>query len=659
MLNLNGKKLIIFGGKGGTGKTTCSAATALGLAEKRDLKVLVVSIDPAHSLGDCFEAEIQEEPTRIDGVGGLHAVELNGEKLIEDYRESYGGYLEELLERGTYLDSSDISSLLDLPLPGFDEVTAVLKLNDYYREKKYDTIILDTPPTGHLYSLLDLPGEMVRWLEFFELLAEKHRYIKSSLVGDYPEDEIDDFLKSRKEELEFTRDLLFDGTRTEFLPVLLPGKLPFRETRRLFQDTELAEITSTVIFNKVQHGRDCDVCKAERAAAKKHLKRFSRDLPGLNIIPVRKFTKPVTGIPDLGKVADDLLEAQPDGFFHPTKRETESKSNNPAHLPKHIAATTIDTGSDYLLFGGKGGVGKTTAAVATGLNLVRRLDESVLVMSIDPAGSLNDLFSEEIGRRPTGLDTGGKGELHAIETKPEEELADLRETYRGAIEEGFTGYTKSSGVSLEYDEKILSRLFTLIPPGVNEIMALVNLIELADEKSYDRVIIDTAPTGHLVRFLQLPDTASGWLETALKISLKYRKLIDGREITNRIASMARKVRKVRELLLSGEESRAALVVVTVPEIMIIRETNRLTRQARAAGFQNIDLLVNMVLRGDLCDSCYRERKDQEKRIRELVRENSGGNIATAPYLSQEPDSEEKLLEFSEYFISPEPGDSPP
>lgn len=642
-------ELIVFGGKGGTGKTTCAAATGLGLAD-RGQEVLVASMDPAHSLGDSLGVEVGDEPEPVDGQSGLHGVELNAEKLIENYKNQHSNYLEELLERGTYLDGSDVSNLLDLPLPGLDEVSAVLELNNYYHQDKYDVLLLDTPPTGHFYNLINLPEQMLQWLDVLDLMAEKHRHIKSSLVGEYPEDEIERFLDSQKEEIKFTDRLLSDGSTTQFVPVLRPNSLSFSETRRLFRNTELEKITSMVFFNRVEQDGNCQVCKGRKDRSKNYLNRFRRDFPELAPVTIRNFPEPVSGLNRLRSVTADIFSEETSGssdVFGPTSRVKTSRSSIKTDSSP---ADSLGLKSKYLFFSGKGGVGKSTAAASAGLNMAKKRKERVLILSIDPAGSLNDLFSEEIERRPTTVMPTGKGELHAMETNPEKEIEELKEKYREAIEGGFRSYSRSSGVSLKYDREILSKLFSLIPPGVTEVTALVNLIEQVDRGSYERIIVDTAPTGHLLRFLQLPGIAKSWLSTMLDTSLKYRKIVDSRNITDEIASMLRKVREIQQLFFTSGGSATSLVAVTIPERMASKETNRLRQDAEEAGVQRIHLLINKVLEGELCGSCIKERKAQNRIIGELSKKPINGEVTSVPYLPREPEDEESLLEFSKYFL---------
>ena len=650
MKELKNKDLVIFGGKGGTGKTTCSTASGIHLADQENMTVLTASVDPAGSLGDSLEFDVGNTPKSVPGVEGLFAVELDAEALIENYREEFRGYISQLLERGTYLDSSDISHLLDLPLPGIDEVTAVLKLNDFYRQDRYDAIILDTPPAGHMVNLLNLPGQMLDWLDVLNLIAEKHRYVRSTLVGDYPEDEIESFLRSQKKQLEFTENLLTDGALTGFVPVLESGNLNYRETRQLFQDTDLGDITSSVVYNRAEKSSACRVCSNRHERGKKYLEKLREDFPGFEFVPVNNYPGDVSGVTQLKKVADHLFGDTPDHYFSPDTGTMATLENRSLPRREDDSNFKLDPEGKYLLFGGKGGVGKTTAAVSAGLHLADRVGEDVLVISVDPSGSLDYIFSEEVEARPTPVEVSGSGELHLVESDQEKGLEELKERYRRRIEGSFSSGAGSDGVRVKYDRKILSGIFDLIPPGVSEITALADLIDHLDTEIYDRIILDTAPTGHLVRLLELPEIASGWLSTALNITLKYREVIGSKGLTDEVAATSRKVRRVKEVLFSGDEGPAELIGVTVPEKMAVSETRRLIRDADSFGINRIKILVNKVIRGDLCGKCLEERRNQDARIEDLFELGPEGNTAIAPLLTEEPDNRAELLELSDHFM---------
>ncbi len=152
-------KLILFGGKGGVGKTTAASAAAIYLARTEgDSKILVVSTDPAHSLGDSLDCPIGEEITPVEGIDNLWGQELNAPRLGSDFKEKYGDVIKKLVHRGTYFDQQDIEQFFSLSLPGIDEVMAIIEVANLLKGKQFDQIILDTAPTGHTLRLLSLPS---------------------------------------------------------------------------------------------------------------------------------------------------------------------------------------------------------------------------------------------------------------------------------------------------------------------------------------------------------------------------------------------------------------------------------------------------------------------------------------------------------------------
>ena len=174
-------QFILFGGKGGSGKTTSAAATALYLAQTTKKKILVVSTDPAPSLGDSFDVEIGNKISQIKD--NLWAIEFDAKELSEDFKKKNLEVIKTLVERGTYLDKEDIEIFEGLAVPGMDEVMAIIKIADLLETKQYDLIILDTAPTGHTKVLLSLPQAMENWLAVMNLMQEKHRFLKKHWKG--------------------------------------------------------------------------------------------------------------------------------------------------------------------------------------------------------------------------------------------------------------------------------------------------------------------------------------------------------------------------------------------------------------------------------------------------------------------------------------------
>lgn len=649
-MKYNEEKLIIFGGKGGTGKTTCASATGLYLAEKEKLYVLIISIDPAHSLSDIFSADLDSSPKKVSGVENLDALELDAQSLMETYKRNYAGYLSTLLERGTYLDDSDISNLLDLPLPGIDEISAVIKINELFRGDKYDVVILDTPPTGQLYNLLDLPSNMVKWIELLDLLAEKHRFIKSSLVGDYPKDDVERFLNRQRGEIELTDRLLTDSSWTRFIPVLNPDDLSYKETSRLFKKTDLSKITNGVIFNGVQVRRKCKVCRSRAKRAQAIIDHYGEDFPDMEVAKVRRYPYSIDDIDGLRKIGDELFSNGRKRFYH-LKEVEGDQGRHKYPLPNVQNGEEIALTNRFILFGGKGGTGKTTLSIGSALKFVEEGEEDVIILSIDPAGSLNDFFPQEITRSPVKLYSKGEGSLYGLESEPKKEIESVKHNYQEAIEETVQASTKSTEVRSEYDEQIIYKLFTLIPPGISEIGALVNLLDLIDEEEYDRIVIDAAPTGQMIRFLELPALASTWLSALLDVLIKYRGVIDAPRLARKTLSLSRKVRKLKSALFPDKGDGVELVVVTIPEYLSLRETARLVDSAKEIGLGKIHVVVNKVLRGKLCQECQSERQHQEKWIRESLETSTTEGLGLSPYLPGRKFDKDDLIRLARTFLS--------
>ena len=150
-------------GKGGVGKTTCATAAALRYARRSPQgSFLLVSTDPAHSLAD--------------SIGDLHLpdnikiLEFNAQDSLETFKTRHRGKFAEIAARGTFLDEQDIRRVLDLSLPGLDELMALLAIAGWAETRVYDLIVVDTAPTGHTLRLLTTPELIRPWLKALDAL---------------------------------------------------------------------------------------------------------------------------------------------------------------------------------------------------------------------------------------------------------------------------------------------------------------------------------------------------------------------------------------------------------------------------------------------------------------------------------------------------------
>lgn len=257
MPGLSDKEIIFFGGKGGVGKTTCSSAYSLNLARK-GYKTLVLSTDPAHSLGQIFQVQMGDEPRKLDT--NLYGIEIDPEVESKRYinrirQQMQGSFSVNII--------AEIQRQLDAAYhsPGaeeaaiFDRFIEVIDLVG----KEYQRIVFDTAPTGHTLRLLSLPELMDRWLQG---MIERRRNVNemmrmASVVDKSLEERIKDdpvmrILLDRKQRFEKAKKFLIDDKRAGFVFVLNPQQLPILETEKAISFLERNGIpVEGVIINRV------------------------------------------------------------------------------------------------------------------------------------------------------------------------------------------------------------------------------------------------------------------------------------------------------------------------------------------------------------------------------------------------------------------------
>ncbi len=136
---------------------------------------LLVSTDPAHSVMDSLAGSMPPP--------NLQVTELDAQQCLAAFKSRHGSKFHAIASRGTFLDHYDINCLLDLSLPGLDEVMASLEIAGWVAAHRYQTIVVDTAPTGHTLRLLAMPALLHNWLEALDALLAKHRYMRKLFSG--------------------------------------------------------------------------------------------------------------------------------------------------------------------------------------------------------------------------------------------------------------------------------------------------------------------------------------------------------------------------------------------------------------------------------------------------------------------------------------------
>jgi arsenite-transporting ATPase len=276
-------------------------------------------------------------------------------------------------------------------------------------------------------------------------------------------------------------------------------------------------------------------------------------------------------------------------------------------------------GVKLVVFAGKGGVGKTTCAAAAALALAaRRPGATVLLLSADPAHSLGDVLGvamDDAERAVPGAPAG----LRVRELDAGAALARTRERYRRAVEETFDSLLRGSRFDVAYDRQALHGLIDLAPPGLDELFAVLAIVEALAERQppVDVVVLDTAPTGHALRLLEMPATALAWVHALLAILLKYREVVGLGEIAAELVATARRLRELRALLT--DPARARVVVVTRAAALPRAETTRLLARLRRLHVAAPAVVVNALTTGD-CRRCRRARHGERREVAALSRQ---------------------------------------
>lgn len=637
-----------IGGKGGVGKTTTAAAVAMAAAGARH-KTLVVSTDPAHSLGDVLGQRVGADVTSVPAGGApLGALELDADRALARWLRARRKPLHLIAERGTYLDDADVDRFLGLSFPGVDELGGLLELTRVATAGGYDTVVVDTAPTGHTLRLLAVPEALRRIAAVLGEMLTKHHFLLTRLSGRDRSDAADRLVAELDADAGRLASLLRDRGRCRFRWIVLPEMLAVEEARDAVRELERNGIAiDEILVNRVAATReapsafDCRRVAAEREA----IAAVRTAFPG----------HPVRLIPE------QLAEPRGPAALRPLVQSLERRSHGRELLARAPAGRTArghglprapeipvtwprllaPPGIRLLLITGKGGVGKTTCAAAAALALgdaapTRR----ILLLSVDPAHSLGDVLSVHVGDEerhvPAGPAALGVRELDAGRV-----FAGRRERYQAAVDELFDAIRGDSRFDVAFDRAVARDLLDLAPGGLDELCALLTVTEAlfppgAAPPRHDLVVVDTAPTGHTLRLLALPGLALEWVRAVLTTLLKYRQILGLGALASDLVELSRGLRQLQALLADPRQAR--VVVVTRAAALPRLETVRLLRRLDALGLTVSALVVNALMpAGAAAGAAARTESAEVQRLRAVARSGRPGwPILLAPAAAPPP-----------------------
>ncbi len=566
------RHLVMFSGKGGVGKTTLSCGFARRWAKLfPEEQILLISTDPAHSLGDVLQTEVSDQASPVKDLPNLKVRALDAEKLLLEFKEKYGKFLELLVERGSFVEGEDLTPVWDLDWPGLDEIMGLLEIQRLLIDNVVDRIVVDMAPSGHTLNLLGIKDFLEIILNSLELFQEKHRVISQTFSKTYNADDVDDFLVKTQAELTEGKRILQDRDFTLCLIVAIAEPMSLLETERLLNSLHHLNIPCGRLFiNRIltDPNQNLDRYSEQQQLLDKFLK-----IPGQETI----FTLPQQAKEPLGGEALDQIMSQIEII-----EKVEFIAPPPIQWPQKILPSFsdfIDDKRQLIIIGGKGGVGKTTVAAAIGWALANRHPEQkIRIISIDPAHSLGDAFGTKLGHQSTQLTDNLSGQ----EVDANIVLEKFRDDYLWELAEMISGEGKEEGnIKLAYTPEAWRQIVAQSLPGIDEMLSLVTVMDLLDQKQQDLIILDTAPTGHLLRFLEMPTALGDWLSWIFKLWMKYQNVLGRVDLMGRLRILRQQVMSAQKKLKDPQHTE--FIGVLQAQDAIVAEQLRLTASLKKKG----------------------------------------------------------------------------
>jgi len=582
---------IFFSGKGGVGKTTMAAATAIHHAHSGK-KTLIVTTDPASNLADVFEQAIGHRIAAIRGVPNLHAMEIDPDAATKEYKERLIGPY-----RGVMPEDVIASLEENLSGPCTTEMASFDRFIDFMEGDEHDVIVFDTAPTGHTIRLLELPVDWSRHIE------QSAKGSGQTCLG--PVQTIQD----SKEKYDRATALLRDPDRTTFVFVMRPEALSLYETMRARKELETIGIRSGLtVINGILPQEACDVRFFWRKFEAQQ--RVIADTETTIGTPIRRMflrDGEVKGTTGLASVAAELY----DGVrAAPTPAA-------PACEPEQAAPTAPDLesllfpvpgkGTRALFFTGKGGVGKTTVSCVVAVHLADR-GYKTLIVTTDPAAHLGEVFGVPVGSEPARIAEN----LSAVMIDQQQAFAQYKERVLSE-----SRGTCSAEMLAAMEEELNS-------PCTEEMAAFDKFIRFIEGHEYDVVVFDTAPTGHTLRLLDLP--------------FDYARQVEMMVSSDENAAVKQETgNRFREIIaLLRDPERAVFSLVLYPESTPIMESWRALLDLKHAGIETQLIVANLVLPESACsNSFFRNRRRMQLKYLKELDEKFAPPVLRFPLMAEE------------------------
>ena len=303
----------------------------------------------------------------------------------------------------------------------------------------------------------------------------------------------------------------------------------------------------------------------------------------------------------------------------------------------------------WIFVGGKGGVGKTTISASLSI-LLSKQGKKVLIISTDPAHNLSDAFNQKIGKQPTIIK--GFENLYGIELDPEKDMNNIDKL--------------NEILHVEEKTKVDGLLQTMEGtfPGIDEANNLKYISNLLENKDYDMVVFDTAPTGHTLKLLEMPLIIGKSMEKIMELKLQFSPVIDsvggvlGPEIDQKLNKFFTKMNELKDHMQKisdrfKDAEKTTFIAVCIPEFLSVYETERLVESLFKENIDIRNVVVNQVLmcdNPDKCKMCRSRIKMQKKYLEKIEEMFEDFHIIKVPLQKSEIRGAKNLENFYKFLI---------
>ena len=580
-------RFLFFTGKGGVGKTSMASSTAVGLADMGK-RVLLISTDPASNLDEVLCTPLSAEPTPVNDVPGLFAMNINPIQAAEQYRERMvGPYRGVLPDAAIQQMEEQLSGACTVEIAGFNEFSKFI--GDPSLNSDFDHIVLDTAPTGHTLRLLNLPAA---WNSF---MAENQT--GSSCLGPVAG------LTEQKVLFAQVLQALTDESLTQLILVARAETMSLTEANRASIELRQTGLNNQLlIVNGIFESNSSDTIAA--SFADKSQAVLATMPENLKLLPQTRTAFRPSGVMGIAALRD-IANSQPDCTSTINVNELADKLDETLSSlgtwDKFIDGLE-KTPNGVIMTMGKGGVGKTTMAALIATELANR-GHSVLLSTTDPAAHVADVV--------------GSGHPNLIVDRIDPKIE--TEKYVESVME-------KNRPTMSHDELALLEE-EMGSPCIEEIAVFQAFAQTVAKGSEQYIVLDTAPTGHTLLLLDATQAYH-------------------REVAKSADALPDAVSELLPRIRDPKFTR--IVVIALPEATPVHEAQGLQQDLRRANIEPYGWIINRSFAvSGTTDPILSIKGLNEITYIQKVAHEMTSNCVISPWVSEELNSSDNLLKLTQ------------